>query len=109
ITADSEVELLHHTFSDVALALAVPLGSIAKDWSVLASAGAGTANDGRWDNLDALFPVATLEFTGKLDPSTTLHVGLTLDGNRGLLSAFPLPYFMVEAVLESNLTVVRVF
>ena len=109
ISVDSEVEALQHTFSDVALAVAVPLGSIGGDWSVIASAGAGTANDGRWDNLHALFPVATLEFTGKMNPSTTLHVGLTLDGNRGLFPAYPLPYFMVDAVLDSGVKIVLGF
>jgi hypothetical protein len=105
----SEVEVLNHTFADVALAVAVPLGSIENDWSVIASAGAGTANDGRWDNLHALYPVATLEFTRKIDPSTFLHVGLTLDGNRGLLPAFPLPYAMVEANLDPSLSIVLGF
>ena len=109
ITIDSEADRFNHTFSDVALAIAVPLGSLGADWSVTASAGAGTANDGRWDNLDALFPVATLEFTGKIDPSTTLHLGLTLDGNRGLFDAYPLPYCMVEAVLGPGLKVVLGF
>jgi hypothetical protein len=109
ISVDSDVEMFDHAFSDVALAVAVPLGSIGGDWSVIASAGAGTANDGRWDNLDALFPVATLEFTGKIDTATTLHVGLTLDGNRGVLPAFPLPYCMVEAVLGPNVKIVLGF
>jgi len=105
ISIDSDVGPLDHTFADVAVALAVKLGSIAEDWTVIASAGAGTANDGRWDNLDALFPVATLEFTNKKDPSTVVHVGLTLDGNRALFPAIPLPYVMVDAILDSNLKV----
>lgn len=109
ISIDSPVGLLHHTFADVALAVAVPLGSIGEHGSVLASAGAGTANDGNWDNLNAVYPVATLDFTYKIEPSTTLHVGLTLDGNRGLLPAFPLPYFQIEAVLDPNLRVILGF
>jgi len=109
ISIDSEAKQLHHTFSDVALALAVPLGSIAEDWSVIASGGVGTANDGRWDNLHALFPVATLDFTGKIGQSTFLHVGLTLDGNRALFPAVPLPYVMVDAILDPSLKVVLGF
>jgi hypothetical protein len=109
ISIASEAALLHHTFADVALAVAVPLGSIGENWSVIASAGAGTANDGRWDNLHALFPAATLEFTGKIDGFTLLHAGLTLDGNRGLFPAIPLPYVMVDAILDPSLKVVLGF
>src|SRR6185436_12439516 len=95
LSIDSPVDLLHHTFADVALAVAVPLGSIGESWSVLVSGGAGTANDGRWDNVKAVFPVATLDFTHKIEASASLHLGLSLDGNRGLFPAFPLPYVLV--------------
>jgi hypothetical protein len=104
ISVISESDLLGHTFSDVALAVAARLGSIGEDWSVTASAGAGTANDGRWDDPHSVFPVATLEFTRVVDPSTFWHVGLSLDGNRGLLPAYPLPYAMVEATIDPSLS-----
>jgi hypothetical protein len=104
ITISSEADPLDHTFSDVALAAAVDLGSLGEDWSVTASAGAGTANDGRWDNRDALFPVATLEFThNRRGASPSWHFGLSLDGNRPLFQSIPLPYAMIEAKIDDKL------
>jgi hypothetical protein len=104
ITISSEADLLDHTFSDVALAVAVDLGSLGENWSFTASAGIGTANDGRWDNRDALFPVATLEFThNRRGASPSWHLGLSLDGNRPLFQSVPLPYAMIEAKIDDKL------
>lgn len=108
-SVSSDAELLDHTFADVALAVAASLGSIGEDWTVLASAGAGTANDGRWDNPHALYPVATLDFTYRHKYSTFWHFGLTLDGNRGLLPDIPLPYVMVETRLHPSLSMLLGF
>ena len=104
ISVDSDREVLDHSFGDVALAVAVKLGSFAPDWEAAASAGLGTANDGRWDNPHALFPVATLEFTHMLEERTFWHLGLSLDGNRGLFQGAPLPYLLYETEPTPNLT-----
>jgi len=105
ISIDSQSDVLDHTFSDVALAVAVDLGSLGDDWSLAAGAGGGTANDGRWDNPDALFPVATLEFTHRRPggASPAWHLGMTLDGNRVVLPSVPLPYAMIEAKIDDSL------
>lgn len=100
VTSDSDV--LNHTFSDVGVVVAMRLGSIGDDWTVHAAAGIGTANDGRWDNLHALYPAATIDFSRPLGDGT-LHLGLCLDGNRGILPSYPLPVIEWEARLDHGL------
>src|SRR5262245_4604034 len=51
LSISSDADLLDHDFADMALAVALDLGSFGDRWSIFAAAGAGTANDGRWDNL----------------------------------------------------------
>jgi hypothetical protein len=101
MSVSSESDLLDHTFADVAIAIALRLGSIGDDWTVHAAAGAGTANDGRWDNLHAIYPVATVDFSRPVG-SGTLHLGLSLDGNRGILPSYPLPVAQWEAKLDDG-------
>lgn len=108
LSMNSADERFDHAFSDVALAVAVPMGFIS-DWSVIASVGGGTANDGRWDNLHALYPAATLTFSRTVPPTTVWHWGLSLDGNRSLLPGYPLPFVMVEAALDPALNVLLGF
>jgi hypothetical protein len=109
VSVTTPSDLYNHTYSDVGLAVAVSLGSIGDDWTVIATAGAGTANDGRWDNLHALFPVATLEFTGKDGDTTVWHAGLSLDGNRGVGAPYPLPYLMYETTTGPGLSLLLGF
>jgi hypothetical protein len=109
VSVFSESDLYNHTYSDAAMSLAVRLGSIADNWSVVASAGMGTANDGRWDNPHALFPVAALDFARKIDATTLWHIGVGMDGNRGLLPLVPLPYLLFETELEPHLNVLLGF
>ena len=101
MSVSSDSDLLHHTFADVGLAVALRLGSIGDDWTVHAAAGAGTANDGRWDNLHAIYPAATVDFSRPVG-SGTLHLGLSLDGNRGILPSYPLPVAQWEAKLDDG-------
>jgi hypothetical protein len=96
VSVNSDAEALDHPFADVGLAIAVRLGSLGDEWTVHAAAGVGTANDGRWDNLHALYPAATVDFARAIDIGT-LHLGVSLDGNRGLLPRYPLPYVTVES------------
>lgn len=109
LSINSDAEILHHPFADVALAAAARLGRIGTHNTIYVSAGAGTANDGRWDNRSALFAVATIEVAHKSDDDTLWHVGLTLDGNRGMLASVPLPYFLYEARVGETLTVMAGF
>ena len=109
LSINSDAEILHHPFADVAVAAAVRLGSIGTHNTIYVSAGAGTANDGRWDNSSALFPVATIEVAHKSDADTVWHAGLTLDGNRSLFPSIPLPYFFYETRFGETLTLVAGF
>jgi len=102
MSVSSDSDMLRHTFADVALAVALRLGSIGEEWTVHAAAGIGTANDGRWDNLHALYPVATVDFSRPLG-SGTFHLGVSLDGNRGILPDYPLPVIEWEARLDDGL------
>ena len=102
LSISSEAEALHHSFADVALAVAVRLGTIGDDWTVHGAVGLGTANDGRWDNLHALYPTATLDFARTIDIGT-LHLGLSLEGNRNVFSRYPLPYLEVETQVDDDL------
>jgi hypothetical protein len=104
MSVSSDSDMLDHTFSDVGLAVAVRLGMLDDQWTVHASAGAGTANDGRWDNRHALYPVATVDFSRPLGCGT-LHVGLSLAGNREILPDYPLPVLQWEARIQSGLDV----
>ena len=76
----SEADLYNHAYADAALALAVRLGSIGDNWSVVASAGMGTANDGRWDNSPSTLTRSAESLRRNSDPSmsiTCLRRGLT--------------------------------
>jgi len=105
VGVNSGDERYDHQFADVALAAAVRLGSV-DDWAALASAGIGTANDGRWDNPHALYPAATLDFTLVSPPTTVWHAGLTLDGNRSLVPLVPLPLALLETSPDPSMNVV---
>jgi len=104
LSVSSEAEALHHTFADAAVAVALRVGAIDEDWTVQASAGIGTANDGRWDNLHALYPTAAVDFAREIDIGT-LHLGLSLDGNRNIFPRYPWPYLEVESRLGTRLDV----
>jgi len=104
ITAYSGDDFYNHAFGDVAISVGGKLATIDPEWTVLAGAGMGTANDGRWDNTHALYGAATLEFQRRFGATDVWHVGLTYDGNRGFASAIPLPYFMVEVTPDPSLT-----
>jgi hypothetical protein len=108
ISISSDDERLDHAFGDVALAVAVRLGEIG-DWEVIAAAGGGTANDGRWDNRHALYAAATLDFLHKWSNETIWHVGISLDGNRSLLQGWPLPYAAFESAPDPSINVLLGF
>lgn len=99
----ADLDLLDHLFWDIALAPAVRLGSLGGGWSLTASAGAGTSNDGAFRNTDALYAVGTVEATHPLDASTRWRAGLNLDGNRLLLPNVPLPYIAFESEADPDL------
>lgn len=103
ISIHSQREELDHGFGDVALGAALVLGEIGSRGRILAGAAIGTANDGRWDNVHALYPAATVEYAWKEDAATTWHFGLTLDGNRGLFQAVPLPMVLWQSRPEEGL------
>jgi hypothetical protein len=101
IQADDDV--FDHVFSDIALAAAARLGSIGGGWSLAASAGLGTSNDGRFDNVDALYGVASLQATCPVGATSRWRVGLSLDQNRVLLPNVPLPYGAYESEADPDL------
>jgi hypothetical protein len=98
VSIDSDIPTLDHSFVDLALAAGGFLGSLGEGWMLLGSAGIGTANDGRFDRTEAIYPLATLEAAHLSDPGHRWHVGLSLDGNRTLLPDIPLPYFYFDSV-----------
>jgi hypothetical protein len=84
--------LINGALNDIALAVGGKLVETPGLWSVEVMAGMGTANDGHWYDTDALYGVGTVSIAKVLDPYRKLHLGLTLDGNLGLLPSVPLPF-----------------
>lgn len=103
VSIRSDLPLLDHTFTDIALAGAVRLGSIGDGWRLSMAAGAGTANDGRFDNGESYYPIATIEAAQTGDLTTRWRLGVSLDGNRILFPGVPLPYARLDATLAPGL------
>jgi hypothetical protein len=103
IDIHSRQEVLNHVFTDLALGFAAKLGSLGDQWMLSASAGAGTANDGRFDRTDTYYPVAAIDLARGAGDDPRWHVGLSLDGNRTLFPDAPLPYATFEKTVAPGL------
>lgn len=104
ISMTTDRDFLNHAYGDVALGVAAQLGSLGGGWSWSAGAAIGTANDGRWDNSDALYGTASVDFAYRKDGGLPLHVGLGYDGNRTFFPNVPLPHFLMELTPDPTLT-----
>ena len=98
--------LLDGQLNDVAVALMGNLGELAEGWQLRLIGGMGTANDGHWDNTDALYGTATLDVCRPLDETSELHFGVTWDGNSSLLPDIPLPYIAWTTRPDESLLIV---
>jgi len=104
ISMHTDREFLNHAYGDVALGVAAQLGSLGGGWSLSAGTAIGTANDGRWDNSEALYFTGTVDFAYRKADGLPLHVGLGYDGNRTFYSTVPLPHFLMEVAPNPSLT-----
>lgn len=103
VMVDSGFDPIDHGLYDVGLAVAGRLGSLGDGWSLDASGGAGTANDGSFSNTNAIYAAVTVDAIHDLGPGRYLHLGLTYDGNSALLPAMPLPLVEFEARLSESI------
>lgn len=94
ITADisSDRSAIDGQLNDVAVSAMVRIGELIPGWKLRLIAGMGTANDGHWSDADALYGTATADFETELGEASSLHLGVTWDGNSALLPDIPLPY-----------------
>lgn len=103
ISLDSGHPDLPGDLNDVAVVGGFKVGEI-DDWDVTAVLGLGTANDGHWGNEDAIYGVGAVDFGHKLDEQSSLHLGLSYDGNRAILPDFPLPYASYQTRVDDTLS-----
>lgn len=79
-------------YNDVAVAGVVRLGELLPSWKAHVIGGMGTANDGHWSNTDALYGTGSVDLAREFSSISTLHLGVTYDGNGNLFPDIPLPY-----------------
>jgi hypothetical protein len=103
VAVSSDRPAIDHNFYDVALAGAGRLGSLGEGWTLSASAGAGTANDGSFRNADALYAAAALVASQAPGTPARWSLGLSYDGNGALLPAMPIPVVSCELELDPAL------
>jgi len=84
---------------DIGLAVAGKLGRLGENWTLEASGGVATANDGHFSNTEAIYPAATVVAQHQIAQREFLQLGVTYDGNSELLPGMPLPVIEYEAVL----------
>jgi len=92
IGIDGDHPNLPGDLNDLSIAAAFKLGEGANGWRLSLLAGAGTANDGHWSNSDAIYGIADLNASQRLDEDTYLHIGVHYSGNRTFWPDIPLPY-----------------
>ncbi|HVR83112.1 MAG TPA: hypothetical protein VMU54_02295 [Planctomycetota bacterium] len=97
------LETVPHGLYDVGLAVAGKLGSIGPEWTLEACGGVGTANDGSFGNLRAIYPAATVLAVQELAPRQFLELGITYDGNSALAPRLPMPVVEFEAHPDPSL------
>ncbi len=68
------------------------MAKLENDWEIYLLGGAGTANDGHFDDEEALYGIGTVHFARKLSADEEWMFGLSYDGHRAFLPDFPLPY-----------------
>ncbi len=98
----SDLPSLPGDLNDVSLTAAFRLTEDDADWRVSLLAGGGTANDGHWDNTDALYGIGALDFSNDLGSDRMLHVGIEYYGNRSYWPDIPVPYVSFDAKLGSS-------
>ena len=76
----------------VAISGGVQLGEIAEDWRVSAILGAGTANDGHWNDDNSFFGRAAVNVQYIVDETSQWNFGMDYNGNRTVFPDLPLPY-----------------
>jgi hypothetical protein len=98
VSVRSDLPAIDHTFYDIVLAGAGRVESLGDGWTLSATAGMGTANDGSFRNTDALYATAAVVASQAPGAPARWHLGLSYNGNGALLPAAPVP------VIECELT-----
>ncbi len=75
---------------------------IGEEWDLRLIGGIGTANDGHFSNSDALYGVGTIDFGRDYADGSSLHLGITHEGNADLFPDIPLPYATYSATVGEN-------
>ena len=101
---DDENEFLEGQWNDVALTAGKQFGQLFdSDWNLGLIGGMGTANDGYWNNEDALYGLGTIDLWTQLSDEASLHTGISYDGNRALIQDIPLPFVTYQHRIAEEL------
>ena len=101
---DGENGFLDGQWNDVALTASKQFGPLFdSDWNLGLIAGMGTANDGYWNNEDAIYGLGTIDLWTPLSDEASLHTGISFDGNRSLIQDIPLPFVTYQYRIEGEL------
>lgn len=101
----SNAPFVENGLYDLGLAVGGKLGSLGQDWTLEASGGVATANDGHFRNTEAIYPAATILAQHQIAEHEFLQLGVTYDGNSELLPALPIPVVEYEARLGPSLKI----
>ncbi|QQE10627.1 hypothetical protein JD969_14105 [Planctomycetota bacterium] len=88
--------------NDLAFQGAYKVGELTDNWHLEIGAGIGSANDGHWDNTEALYGLGDIIVKSQLDPKTILSVGIGYDGNRNLFPDIPLPIVQYHQLINDT-------
>lgn len=99
---NSPVNALDGSFWDLALVGGSKLADTENDWGLHALVGIGTANDGNFDNTDALYALGLFNATKQISEDASFHVGVQFQGNDVLFPEYPLPYVAYQRVVNDR-------
>lgn len=100
---NSPVNALDGSFWDLALVGGSKLADTENDWKLHALVGIGTANDGNFDNTDALYALGLFNASKQISEDASFHVGVQYQGNQVLFPEYPLPYAAWQQVVNERL------
>ncbi len=103
LTVDSDLPAINGTFWDIALAAGGRVARLENEWEIYLLGGAGTANDGHFDDEEALYGIGTVHFARKLSADEEWMFGLSYDGHRSFLPDVPLPYVSYRRKVNDQL------
>ena len=99
---DSDLASLPGGATDLAVVGALEVGQVADGWTLYVVGGAGAATDNHFSDSDAYYGVGVVHVKHEIDPTSSLHLGLSYHGNRSIWQDVPLPYVTYQNYVDET-------